>query len=264
MSVMFLLRFSLKLLWPSHEKTTNMPFFTDWLICNFRECHPIIIVQRIRVTSCFCQLPRPTDLWAFDQQDSTQMRDACLCVYYVWLTLKHLYLAVKTIKAMDMSFSDVPEKCAPNSYFSAMCRIWAATEGYFRSLYIFHCIWVKPIPQLLWVHDQHQNGGNIDMSCNVLNWAFNSSVRSPYTAGPMISEHPKFSTGNSMLRMLWGPPPTALRSARRTSPVAVSCWNFDQRASLLSQKQSQKETRQESQKVFKTSNKISGHEIPPL
>ena len=86
MSVMFLLRFSLKLLWPSHEKTTKMPFFTDWLICNFRECHPIIIVQRIRVTSCFCQLPRPTDLWAFDQQDSTEMRDACLCVYYVWLT----------------------------------------------------------------------------------------------------------------------------------------------------------------------------------
>ena len=146
------------------------------------------------------------------------------------------------------------QKSAHPILISQQCVGSRATEGYFRSLYIFHCIWVKPIPQLLWVHDQHRNGGNIEMSCNVLNWAFNSSVRSPYTAGPMISEHPKFSTGNSMLRMLWGPPPTALRSARRTSPVAVSCWNFDQRASLLSQKQSQKGTRQENVQKFPTKN----------
>ena len=169
-------------------KNNKNAFFTDWLICNFRECHPIIIVQRIRVTSCFCQLPRPTDLWAFDQQDSTEMR-VCVFIMFDW----HQNICILVSCFQDsQGYGHVifrcPRKCAHPILISQQCvGSHPATEGYFRSLYIFHCIWVKPIPRLLWVNDQHQNGAKMEMSWNVLNWAFNSSVRSPYTAGPMIS-----------------------------------------------------------------------------
>lgn len=233
------------------KKQQKCFFFTDWLICNFRECHPIIIVQRIRVTSCFCQLPRPTDLWAFDQQDSTEMIDT-----------KTSVSCCQDYQGYGHVTFGCPRKCAPNSYFSAMCRI-SSDRGLFQKLihlplhlgqaHTSTSLSAWPTPK--W--SKHRNVMkrlklSIQLLCQI-------TIHSR-TYDQCLSI-PSSRRGNSMLRMLWAP-----HQQLFVALEGLLLWQCHVETLIKGPVyfRKSKAKKKQDKKMFKTSNKISGHEIPRL